>query len=257
MPTLTLLGTGAALSDAKRENMYFVVEGKNGAILVDCAGSPVQRLLRARVPLNSIDHAILTHHHPDHLYGLPILLMDLWLAGRKKVLHLYGLPETIRATHAMLDAFDWGEWHQHGFFPTEFHTLDIPPHGIGNVLDTADFKITATRTIHFIPTIALKFFSNATGKSLVYSSDTEVCDPVVEIARGVRTLIHEATSITKTTMGHSSAREAGEQATRAGVKQLVLVHLPPNGSVAKLRAAAEKTFKGKVVVAKDFLKIRF
>lgn len=257
MPKLTLLGTGAALSDAKRENMYFVVEGKHGAILVDCAGSPLQRLLTARVRLDWIDHVILTHHHPDHLYGLPILLMDLWLAGRKKTLHLYGLPETIRATHAMLDAFDWREWHDHGFFPTEFHSLDIPSNGIGNVLDTADFKITATRTTHFVPTLALKFVSNETGKSLAYSSDTEMCSSVVEIARGVNTLIHEATSITEKTPGHSSAREAGEQATRAGVKRLVLVHLPPRGSLAKLCAAAVKTFKGQVVVAKDFDKIRF
>jgi len=257
MPKLTLLGTGAALSDAKRENMYLVVQGAAGAILVDCAGSPVQRLLTARVKLDSIDHVILTHHHPDHLHGLPIFMMDLWLAGRKKILHLYGLPETIRAARALLDAFDWREWHDHGFFPTEFHTLDIPSKGIGNVLDTPDFKITATRTQHFVPTIALKFFSNATKKSLVYSSDTEVSDNVVEISRDAHTLIHEATSITEKTPGHSSAREAGEQATRAGVKQLVLVHLPPNGSVAKLRAAAEKTFKGKVVVAKDFQTIRF
>ena len=257
MPKLTLLGTGAALSDAKRENMYFVVKGKAGAILVDCAGSPVQRLLTARVRLDSIDHVILTHHHPDHLYGLPIFLMDLWLGGRKRILHLYGLPETIRATRALLDAFDWHEWHDHGFFPTEFHTLEIPQNGIGSVLDTPDFKITATRTTHFVPTIALKFVSNATGKSLTYSSDTEVAKSVEEIARGSHTLIHEATSITETTPGHSSAREAGQQATRAGVKQLVLVHLPPNGSVANLRAAAVKTFKGKVIVAKDFQTIQF
>ncbi len=257
MPKLTLLGSGAALSDAKRENMYLVVEGKEGAILVDCAGSPVQRLLKARVPLDSIDHVILTHHHPDHLHGLPIFLMDLWLAGRKRVLHLYGLPETIRAAHALLDAFDWHEWHDHGFFPTEFHTLDIPQSGIGAVLDTSDFKITATRTQHFVPTIALKFFSSATHKSLVYSSDTEACDNIVEISRGAHTLIHEATSVTEKTMGHSSAREAGQQATRASVKQLVLVHLPPNGSVAKLRTAAKKTFAGEVVVAKDLMTVRF
>lgn len=257
MPRLTLLGSGAALSDATRENMYLVIEGKHGAILVDCAGSPVQRLLKARVPLDSVDHVILTHHHPDHLYGLPIFMMDLWLAGRKKVLHLYGLPETIRATQAMLDAFDWGEWHQHGFFPTEFHRLDIPNEGIGNVLDTPDFKITATRTVHFVPTIALRFVSPATKKTLVYSSDAEVSDAVVKIARGADILIHEATSVTEKTLGHSSAREAGQQATLAGVKQLVLVHLPPNGSVVKLRAAARREFKGKIVVGSDFLKIRF
>lgn len=257
MPKLTLLGSGAALSDPSRENMYLVVQGEHAAVLVDCAGSPIQRLHKARVPLDAIDNVILTHHHPDHLYGLPIFMMDLWLAGRKKILHLYGLPETIRAARALLDAFDWGEWHQHGFFPTEFHTVDIPKNGIGSVFDTADFKITATRTVHFVPTIALKFDSPSTRKSLVYSSDAEVDHGVVELAKGADILLHEATSVTKKTPGHSSAREAGTQASRAGVKELVLVHLPPKGSIAKLRSAAQTTFKGKVVVGKDFMKIRF
>jgi ribonuclease Z len=257
MAKLTLLGTGAALSDANRENMYLVVEGAHSAILVDCAGSPVQRLLHARVPLDSIDHVILTHHHPDHLYGLPIFLMDLWLHKRKQALHIYGLPETIRSARALLDAFDWHEWHKHGFFPTEFHTLEIPASGIGAAFETADFKITATRTKHFVPTIALRFDSKGKGKTLVYSSDTEPCEAVAELATGAHTLLHEATEISKTVEGHSSALQAGMQATRAGVKRLVLVHLSPDGSLAKLCKAAQKTFKGQVVVGKDFLRIKF
>lgn len=257
MAKLIFLGSGAALSDAARENMYLVVQGKTSAILVDVAGSPVQRLLQARVPPDTVDHVILTHHHPDHLYGLPILLMDFWLSGRSQALHLYGLPETIRAARALLEAFEWKDWHKHGFFPTEFHVLDVPQNGIGSVLETPEFKITATRTKHFVPTIALKFDSSASGKSIAYSSDTEVCDAIVEIARGADILIHEATSIDQATEGHTSAKEAGEQAQRAGVKELVLVHLPPNGSITKLRAAAQKTFDGKVVVGRDFMQLRF
>src|SRR5512141_407849 len=101
---MILLGTGAALSDAHRENTYLVVQGEQTSILVDCAGSPIQRLLKARVPLDSIDHVILTHHHPDHIHGLPVLLLDLWLAKRKKTLHIYGLAETLRAAKAILSA---------------------------------------------------------------------------------------------------------------------------------------------------------
>lgn len=257
MAKLILLGSGAALSDAKRENMYLVVRGKESAILVDVAGSPVQRLLQAGVPLDSIDHVIITHYHPDHLYGLPILMMDLWLSSRKKVLHLYGLPETIRVAQAVLDAFDWKAWHNHDFFSTEFHSIDVPQNGIASVLETPDLKITATRTKHFVPTIALKFQSRTTGKTIAYSSDTAVSDAIVEISRGADILIHEATTVDEESDGHSNAREAGAQAQRAGVKKLVLVHLPPNGSIANLRAAAKKMFAGQVIVGKDFMKIHF
>ncbi len=99
--------------------------------------------------------------------------------------------------------------------------------------------------------------SRASGKSIVYSSDTEVCDSVVALARGADILFHEATTVNKAALGHSSARQAGAQAKRAGVKKLVLVHLPPNGDVKKLPAAAAKTFGGKVVVGKDFARFRF
>lgn len=254
---IILLGSGAALSDASRENMYLVVQGKQSSILIDCAGSPIQRLLKARVPLDSIDHVILTHHHPDHVYGLPIFLMGLWLAGRKKVLHVYGLAETLHAARAMMDAFEWQEWHSLGSFPTEFHAVPRTENGVGKILDTPEFSVSATSTEHFVPTLALRFHSNVSGKSVAYSSDTDVSESVVALARGADLLIHEATTIDQPSKGHSSARQAGEQAQRAGVKNLVLVHLPPNGNIKEIHAAAAKAFDGKIFVGRDFASYKF
>ncbi len=254
MAQVILLGSGAALSDAARENMYLVVRGEQASILIDCAGSPVQRLLKARVELDSIDHIILTHAHPDHLYGLPVFLMDLWLAGRKKLLHIHGLSETTRAARALMDAFDWDEWRGLGFYPVEFHDLALMDNGIGLILSTGEFSVSAARTVHVVPSIGLRVVSKESGKTLVYSSDTEKCDAVVELARGADLLLHEATTLDRATIGHSSARQAGSQAQHAGAKTLVLVHLPPNTDVQKIRAAAQKSFKGRVVVAKDFMR---
>jgi ribonuclease Z len=255
MSHVILLGTGAALSDQTREQTYMVVKGEQSAILIDCGGSPVQRLSKAGITLDSIDHVILTHHHPDHLYGVSVLLLDLWLAGRKKVLHIHGLPETLRATCAMMHAFEWESWFKVGFFPVEFHRVSNV--AIGLQIVTPEFSVSTTTTKHLLPTIATRVVSNESGKAIVYSSDTEVCDSVVELARGAEILFHEATTIDKATLGHSSARQAGAQAKRAGVKKLVLVHLPPNGDVKKIHAVAAKTFGSRVVVAKDFARFAF
>ncbi|MBI4790252.1 MAG: MBL fold metallo-hydrolase [Chloroflexi bacterium] len=255
MAQVIMLGTGAALSDAKRENTYLVVQGASSSILVDCGGSPTQRLLAAGVPLESIDHVILTHHHPDHIYGLSVFLLDLWLAGRKRVLHIYGLAETLRAAQAMMRAFEWESWREHGFFPVEFHR--VAKKGIELIIVTPEFSVSATPTKHLLPTIATRFVSTASGKAIVYSSDTMVCESVVALACDADVLFHEATTVDEPNFGHSSARQAGEQATHAGVKQLVLVHLPPDGDVEQLRAAAASTFKGKVVVSKDFQRFKF
>jgi len=252
---LILLGTGAALSDLTREHTYLVVQGEREAILVDCGGSPVQRLGKAGVPLEQFDHIILTHHHPDHLYGLPVFLLDLWLAGRKKVLHLHGLPETIRAVKAMMRAFEWERWYEHGFFPVEFHP--VAKRGISLLIVTPEFSVSTTPTKHLLPTLATRFTSRKSGKTVVYSSDTEVCESVFEIARGADILFHESTTIDAPSPGHSSARQAGEQAQRAGAKKLVLVHLPPHGDVDKLHKAAKAGFEGAVVVGKDFARFKF
>lgn len=255
MPQVILLGTGAALSDDTRENTYLVVQGETGSILVDCAGSPTQRLLRAGIVLDSIDHLVLTHHHPDHIYGLSVLLLDLWLAGRKKTLHIHGLAETLRAARGMMHAFQWENWREHGFFPVEFHR--VSKGRIRTIATTSEFTVSAVETKHLIPSIALRITSTATTKSVTYSSDTMVCDSLVELACKSDILFHEATTVDKPTFGHSSARQAGEQATRAGVKELVLVHLPPDTPAEVLRAAARETFRGKLSVSKDFGRYRF
>ena len=255
MAYVILLGTGAALSDETREHTYLVVQGKKSAVLIDCAGSPVQRLLKTGIALDSIDHVILTHHHPDHIYGISIFLLDRWLTGRKKVLHIYGLAETLRATRAMMRAFEWTRWFEFGFFPVEFHRIPPRPHGA--LIATSEFSISTTPTQHLLPTVAVRVESHASRRAITYSSDTEVCDAVARLARGSAILFHEATTLRSAVGGHASAHQAGAQAKRADVRKLVLVHLPPKCDVKKWRAAAQKGFGGQVVVGKDFARFRF
>jgi ribonuclease BN (tRNA processing enzyme) len=255
MAELVLLGTGAALSDQNREHTFMIVCGEKESVLIDCGGSPIQRLLKAGVDLESIEHVILTHHHPDHLYGLSVFLMGLWLSGRKKALDIYGLKETLRAAKTMMHALDWEHWRKFGMFPVEFHTL--APKGINLMLVTREFTVSTTTTKHFLPTVASRITSNKSGKTMVYSSDTEVCDSVAEIAWGVDIFLHESTTVTEAKDGHSSAVQAGQQAHRAHAKKLVLVHLSPGNDAKALHAAAKKNFKRQVVVSKDFQRFKF
>ncbi len=255
MASMILLGTGAALSDATREHTYMVAQGASGAILLDCGGSPTQRLEKSGITLDQIDHVILTHHHPDHIYGVSVFLLDLWLAGRKRALHIYGLAETLRSTRAMMHAFEWERWFDHGFFPIEFHRVPkTPRHAL---IVTSDFAVFTSPTQHLLPTIATRIVNKASGQSLTYSSDTELCDAVAELATASDILIHEATTRVTPSLGHSSAQQAGEQAQRAGVKRLVLVHLPPQADPKAWCAAAQKKFQGKVSMGKDFGKLEF
>ncbi len=244
MSRLVLLGTAAAVPDASHENTYMVLEGPSGAILIDCAGSPIGRLEQAGVPHASLIGVIITHIHPDHAYGFPLLLMGLWLLGRTDRLHVHALGVVAARLRAVMDAYEWSDWPR--FYPVDFEPIDDR---VGApVLDNEDFRITAARNEHMVPTVALRIENKANGFVVAYSSDTAPCAAVVTLARGADLLFHEAAGATR---GHSSARMAGEVARDAGVKKLVLVHYQVSADPADLTAEAQVAFGGPVEVAQD------
>jgi len=252
MAQLILLGTGAAWSGPARENTYMLLRGAAINILIDVAGSPAQRLAQIGLGPHEIDSILLTHNHPDHIYGLPIFILNAWMAGRRKPLDIYGLPETLRAAQMMLKAIDTRAWPD--FFKIKYHTLMVNPRAI---LALAEFEIEAMQSKHFVPTIALRLTNRATGKCVAYSADTSPDEHIVQIARGADVLLHEATQLDESKEGHSSALEAGQAAAAADVKRLILIHVPPEVREQKWRRAAKQHFRGRVSVARDFDVIEF
>ncbi len=245
MPKLTILGAAAALPEADRENTYMVVEGEHAAFLIDCAGSPIQRLRHAGVNLSLLDGLIATHHHPDHIYGVPLLLLGLWLSQRSKAFHIFAPPRTLRALVTIMDAFEWREWP--GFFPVQFHEVSL---AVGApVLDWPDFRITASPGVHMLPVISLRIESRATGNVLAYCCDTEPSPSLKPLAQGAHILLHESAGEAP---GHSSPAQAAALAAESKVGRLVLVHYAAKeGNGEKALAEARAVFKGPVELARE------
>jgi len=246
-PKLTILGSAAAVPDENHENTHMVLHGAHGALLIDCAGMPLVRLKKAGVPFESLTDVILTHFHPDHTYGFPILLMSMWLLGRATPLRVYGLHHCLDRTEDQMSFYHWDEWP--AFFPVAFHRL--PEREGVMVLDNEDFQVTASPVRHFIPTIALRILIKQTGLVVAYSSDTMPCPEMVRLAGGADLLIHEAAGAE---YGHSSASQAGAVAAEAGVKKLVLIHYEVwERDTSGLVAEAQAQFGGPVILAEDFM----
>lgn len=245
-----MLGTAAAVPDAHHENTYMAIDGPHGAILIDCGGNPIGRLERAGIPPHALRAVIITHIHPDHSYGLPILVMNLWLLGRREPLRIYAPTSTCTCLRAVMDAFGWSTWPD--LYPIEFvPTLDGEQ---TELLDSEDFTISAVASDHFVETMGVRVRSKQTGRALAYTSDTAPTAGLRQLADRVDLLVHEAAGATP---GHSSAAMAGRLAREVGAGKLVLVHYQVYADPAQLVAEARSEFGGPIEAAQDFAEYYF
>jgi len=220
-------------------------------LLIDSASNPILRLEEAGLDFNDLTDIIITHFHPDHVSGLPLLLMDMWLMGRQKPLNIYGLHYTLDRVVTMMGLYNWSDWPN--FYPVAFYR--IPSKELTMVMDCPDFKVHASPVHHMIPNIGLRIEFGESEQVVAYSCDTEMCDEVVRLSEGADVLLHESAGEEG---GHSSAKQAGEVARKAEVGKLYLIHYP-TGRFAKdeLLKDAKSTFQGDVELAKDFMTIDF
>jgi len=248
---LIILGSANAIPDEKHENTHMALVGEAGTVLIDCVNNPVVRLAQAGIALDQVGDIILTHFHPDHVSGVPLLLMDMWLLGRKKPLNIYGLAYTLDRLEKVMGFYDWATWPH--FFPVSFRRL--PGDEMTPVLASEEFRIFCSPVHHLIPNIGLRVEFITTGKTLAYSCDTEPCQEVVRLAAGADVLIHESSGAT---LGHTSPEQAGETADHAEVGALYLIHYPTRTTDPQtFIPEAKKKFSGPVALAEDLMVLEF
>ena len=255
MMRLTFLGTAPAVASADQDHIYLLLDGPAGFWLIDCGGSAAYQLLRMGYDPLNLQGIILTHGHADHIYGLPVFVQDLWLRGRRDPLPIYGNAPTIERTRALLDLFV----NEFMLGYVEYHVISQSPGSLA--VETPDFKVLSTPTVHSFPSHALRFEPKHSERVVVYSADTAPTASVVELARGADLLIHEASVLETASLeiGHSTAAEAASVAAESGVPELWLVHSHPdlhrNGQ--ELLQEAHRIFSGKLYLAKDKDQLEF
>jgi len=247
MAKVIILGSSNAIPTAEHDNTHLVIVGDQRILLIDTASNPILRLDRAGVDVTRVTDLILTHFHPDHVSGVPLLLLDSWLMGRQMPLNIYGLGDTLDRTEHLMALFGWEHWP--GFFPVSFFRL--LPEENSPVIESPEFSVTASPVQHMVPNIGLRVQFHQSGRTLAYSSDTSPCQEVVRLASGADVLIHEATGEEH---GHTSAAQAGEIASQAGARKLLLIHYDPEKQEPQqLVNQAKTTFPGPVELAFDFM----
>jgi ribonuclease Z len=217
---------------------------------VDCGGDVVLRMMSAGINLDHIEALIVTHEHADHAGGFPLFMQKIWLARRRRPLPVYGPRAGIDQARRAFDTFNTEGWE--GLPEREWHEVPLEEGTL--LLESDDWRITASPGDHSVPVIALRVEDRRGGGIVTYSCDTRPSDAVRRLAEGADILVHEATGGEG---GHTSAPDAARIARDAGAGRLLLVHLPPEGyldpnAMQDARAIFENTEKGEEMGRYEF-----
>jgi len=277
---LVLLGTaGGPTPKANRAAPALVLLHRDSAYVVDCGNGVARQLRLAGVPLASIRHVFLTHHHSDHNADYGTLLLLAWASDLGRPVDTWGPPPLGRMTALFLQmseadiAVRMADEGRPPLAPL------IRPHEIvadGPVVRDGDLTVSCARVHHPLVENSYAFRFEVPGRSVVVSGDTNPCPALVALARGADVLVHEAMylpAVERMLAGapnpaalkahllnsHTPVEEAGRIAAEAGVKTLVLSHLvpaeTPRVTDSEWLAGARQRFRGRVVVGKDLMEI--
>jgi len=277
---IVFLGTkGGPRVGLGRSNPANLVVVNDTPFVIDCGMGVSRQLVAAGVPLETVKYIFISHHHSDHNLEYGNLAYNAWVTGLSTPIHSFG-PKGIEAmtkTYFELNRFDIETRIEDEGRPDLRKLLiakDITEDGV--VLQTADVKVTAFRTPH--PPITDNFaykFETPDGV-IVFSSDTNYNPKLAEFAEGADVLVHEALYlpwvdrlVTLVKNGaklkkhllesHTAAENVGRIADAANVKVLVMSHLVPEDpdvTDEDWRSEAAKSFKGRIVVARDLMEMK-
>lgn len=223
----------------------FLVETDDGAFVIDFGPGVLGQLQKYRDP-GEMD-LVLTHLHADHCLDIPGLLV--WRrfhptkpsAGRNL---LWGPEDTAsRLGHA---AADTG-----GGFDDLSDTFDIRVIDGDVPFELAGLTVEAYPMVHPIESWGYRLIGP--DGVISYTGDTGWTEAAIDLARDADVFVCEATwcgdGEGKPADMHMSGQEAGRIARLAGVKKLVLTHIPPYGDPDAAMAAARSEFDGTVELA--------
>ncbi len=228
----------------------YLVEGGDTAALLDIGTGSVAKL-QLVTEYARLDAIVISHMHADHFFDLVPLRQGLKHGplARAERLPVFLPPGGARALDLLRQAVSPDA--SADFFEAVFDVREYDPSA---TLAIQELQLTFAPTQHYIEGFAIRV--ECDGRSITYSSDTAPCDTVVELARETGLLLAEASlglASEEGKRGHLTAEEAGEMASRAAVRRLVLTHYGSAYGAAALTGAAGRHFAGRIDAADDGL----
>lgn len=261
MEKLIILGTGNA-AVTKCYNTCFAIQNKDEYFLVDTGGGNgiLTQLEKARIPIPSIHHIFISHEHTDHILGVVWMIRMVGTAMNKGEydgnLNIYcheELVDTILTISRLTIAKKF-------FRFVGERILLIPVHDKEAVrimdYDVQFFDICSEKTKQFGFTMQL-----VNGKKFTFIGDEYYRECEYPYAKDSDWFLHEAFCLYRDRdifkpyeKFHATVKEACENATMLGVKNLILYHTEDKNLAERKKLYSEEGweyFKGNLFVPDD------
>jgi ribonuclease BN (tRNA processing enzyme) len=236
---ITVLGGAGAWPGAGQACSGYLVEHDGFRLLLDPGYATLPRLLQ-RVGAERVDAVLISHGHPDHCADLNPLLRARALAGDPPAaLPVYAPPGAVDPVLAL---------DKPSMLADARVVNEFPP---GARYEVGPFDVDTWLLPHHLPNAGIRL--TASGHVLAYTGDTGPSPEIADLAANADLFLAEATYAEQVPRADaaylSTARQAGENAARAGAGRLLLTHLWPGSDPSAAFAAARRAYGGLVAVA--------
>jgi len=250
--SVTVLGSGCCIPSLDRSSCSVLIEMDGSKLMFDAGSGSMRRLMEAGATIYDISFMFFSHFHPDHTGELSSFLFSTKYANDNR----RTTPLTIVAGKGFAGFFNdlkkvYGDWillPQDLLHVVEMDNKAFDFHEFGN------FKVESIPVEHNEESIAYRV--TGSGVSVVYSGDTDSCDNLVDLAGDADLFICESAFPDEFKKdGHLTPSLAGKIAARANVRRLLLTHFYPECETVDIEKECRKTYKGRLELAKDLMKI--
>jgi ribonuclease BN (tRNA processing enzyme) len=249
---LTVVGCAGSFPSPESPASCYLVEadddrGRTWRIVLDLGSGAVGPLQRY-APLDGLDAVFLSHLHPDHVADVSGLYVALHYAP--------GGPPTVRLPLYGPGGTGDRIRQAYGGDPSGLDgTFDVRELADGRPVDLGPLTVTPYRVEHPVETYGVRVEHRAGPRTavLAYTGDTDACDALLPLAKGADLLLAEASfqEGRDSTRGvHLTGLRAGQAASDAGCRRLVLTHVPVWTDLGVVLAEARSVFPGAIESAR-------
>jgi ribonuclease BN (tRNA processing enzyme) len=271
---VVVLGSGGPRSFGRGGTSYVVLLKGTARILVDAGPGAFVELGKIGLDLDQIDIVLLTHLHIDHSSDLPAVFNARALSSDDPIqFRVFGpegslpFPSTTKFLHLLFDPGGAYEYQKSFGADESIHSADLPitlnsPQK--EIVAEGDLHVSEIATHHGdCPSIAYRI--DFKGESVTFAGDMDATalTNLERLANHSDLLVVHAAVLDPPDSPailytlHSPPRKLGEAAQIAGVKHLLLSHIPP--AVEKKEAAVFRSihvsYAGPVEFAHDGMRI--